>query len=639
MTKWLYSPTSTDSEPSWEPSPRRRCTMDLFLSCSLTLVICFWTAIHLNIVPKGSTSNPLLKKLSWALIGIVAPEIVLCSALDQYMQARWVCEQLKEQFAENAERVAAKEQSRAEGESGRNGRQVEKRHSKESPGSKESGSATKTGASATKRGMISALMRYLFPLGMEQAFFIVMGGYGIENDQMEGEDGKKPREKTQVKTLTPLGAIALIKAELLSPLDLADVQDRSKADGLSKAIVCVQATWLVVQGLARRVAGLPVTLLELHTIVHVLCALGTFGLWMKKPQDVRTQHIVADRTGERALYLLMSLPVRGYIAGDRPFRPEMLVGGGLRPTQAQQAIAAHYMRMFGDAHAAAAGPDGSPSADVVRLADAMKGIFSGRIGHVRAPDADAERLAAARPRLNLSPWSGYRAPAMLRERAANLLGKPEGIYGSRDEWKVFKTPLGWVLLALNDLYGAIHLTAWHAHFPSNLERLLWRVSGCLILAVPAAVLLIAVQAHIKSTASARSARPPLRRSAAALPFMAIGLLISIPMAVPFKILKRVIMLLFQGSFFVCCCICFRRGVVKSYREFFQGYMANLRSRSFYKEQVCNWVHTASNVTHLLVALGFIFSRLFITVEVFISLRNLPAGAYDTVVWTQFFPHI
>ena len=75
--------------------------MDLLLSCTLTLVICFWKAIHLNISPKGSTSNPLRNKLSWAVIGIVAPEIVLCSALDQYMQARWVCEQLKEQFGEN----------------------------------------------------------------------------------------------------------------------------------------------------------------------------------------------------------------------------------------------------------------------------------------------------------------------------------------------------------------------------------------------------------------------------------------------------------------------------------------------------------------------------------------------------------
>ena len=36
---------------------------------------------------------------------------------------------------------------------------------------------------------------------------------------------------------------------------------------------------------------------------------------------------------------------------------------------------------------------------------------------------------------------------------------------------------------------------------------------------------------------------------------------------------------------------------------------------------------------------FFFARLFIVVEAFISIRSLPVGAYDTVNWINFLPHI
>jgi TRAP-type C4-dicarboxylate transport system permease small subunit len=38
-------------------------------------------------------------------------------------------------------------------------------------------------------------------------------------------------------------------------------------------------------------------------------------------------------------------------------------------------------------------------------------------------------------------------------------------------------------------------------------------------------------------------------------------------------------------------------------------------------------------------LAFIFSRLFLVVEAFISMRSLPIGAYSTVSWVGFLPHI
>ena len=52
-------------------------------------------------------------------------------------------------------------------------------------------------------------------------------------------------------------------------------------------LVLAQVTWILSQTLARRALGYPITLLELHTLIHVAIALGMYGLWFRKPLDVR----------------------------------------------------------------------------------------------------------------------------------------------------------------------------------------------------------------------------------------------------------------------------------------------------------------------------------------------------------------
>ena len=45
---------------------------------------------------------------------------------------------------------------------------------------------------------------------------------------------------------------------------------------------------------------------------------------------------------------------------------------------------------------------------------------------------------------------------------------------------------------------------------------------------------------------------------------------------------------------------------------------------------------------ILVVLGlglFFGPRLYLVVEAFISVRSLPVGAYETVNWVEFLPHI
>lgn len=50
---------------------------------------------------------------------------------------------------------------------------------------------------------------------------------------------------------------------------------------LGKCLVCMQVVWFVIQCVARAAAKYPLILVEIHTIVHVVCALSMYILWWK----------------------------------------------------------------------------------------------------------------------------------------------------------------------------------------------------------------------------------------------------------------------------------------------------------------------------------------------------------------------
>ena len=64
------------------------------------------------------------------------------------------------------------------------------------------------------------------------------------------------------------------------------IADKSKANFVAKILATLQASWFLVQCVARWEAHLTMTLLELNTLAHVICALLIDLLWMNKPYDV-----------------------------------------------------------------------------------------------------------------------------------------------------------------------------------------------------------------------------------------------------------------------------------------------------------------------------------------------------------------
>lgn len=87
-------------------------------------------------------------------------------------------------------------------------------------------------------------------------------------------------------TLTTNGVIFLAKHGHFCYVSRDEIDDKSKANSLAEGLFCVQVLWVAGQAIESKVAGYPITLLEIHTLVHVLCALVMYAMWIRKPLNI-----------------------------------------------------------------------------------------------------------------------------------------------------------------------------------------------------------------------------------------------------------------------------------------------------------------------------------------------------------------
>lgn len=109
---------------------------------------------------------------------------------------------------------------------------------------------------------------------------------------MGGQDGGpdgKSREMLSADQVVMLRAFGL-----LPRVPEYSIEDRSKADTVTKLIACSQGLFMVVQVISRKLKGLPVTLLEFDTALHVVCTLIAYVIWFKKPHSVKRPTEIQD---------------------------------------------------------------------------------------------------------------------------------------------------------------------------------------------------------------------------------------------------------------------------------------------------------------------------------------------------------
>ncbi|KAJ7895370.1 hypothetical protein B0H13DRAFT_2665111 [Mycena leptocephala] len=211
----------------WADGPNIRGTYSLVSSCIFTLGLCVWTAIHLNIPEKTSGARQFLRKITWPAVGLLAPEVVTFTAWSQYADAaRLVRELAKEgcprdswwrRFCRRVATIVAGNKSQYV--------------AVEEP----SMLLRNPGVRSTTVGNDWNLVH---------GCYAVIGGYVIDFSTSTSSDQFLP-DGIQRLTLTVDGLYFLLQhaPELIPHVSEEDINDKSKADGLVKLLVAMQAAW------------------------------------------------------------------------------------------------------------------------------------------------------------------------------------------------------------------------------------------------------------------------------------------------------------------------------------------------------------------------------------------------------------
>jgi hypothetical protein len=121
---------------------------------------------------------------------------------------------------------------------------------------------------------------------MSQLFFVYMGGVNLEfEDCTEALGCDADGLNSHDEVLSLLQRALQLNIPDMKAVSVEELNKRAKATYLVKAVVCLQASWLVAQVVGRAIAKLPITTLEVVTVGYVVCALITYSCWWHKPQD------------------------------------------------------------------------------------------------------------------------------------------------------------------------------------------------------------------------------------------------------------------------------------------------------------------------------------------------------------------
>ena len=135
--------------------------------------------------------------------------------------------------------------------------------------------------------------------------------------------------RLQQVILTPDGVLELARKGQFFNISDAHINDKSKANLLAKGLVLLQITWTVLQCLSRKVVGLPLSILEVHILVHAGCALIMYVLWFSKPLDVDQPILLQNCMPDEIVALML---MQSYKFGTYP-QGALLPPSGFEPAK------------------------------------------------------------------------------------------------------------------------------------------------------------------------------------------------------------------------------------------------------------------------------------------------------------------
>jgi hypothetical protein len=84
----FYGGGNSTQSAYWHPVPTYRGTYNILSACLVTIGLCVWSALHLNVPKNGEASIQWWRKVKWLFVGLFAPELVALTAFRQHRAAR-----------------------------------------------------------------------------------------------------------------------------------------------------------------------------------------------------------------------------------------------------------------------------------------------------------------------------------------------------------------------------------------------------------------------------------------------------------------------------------------------------------------------------------------------------------------------
>ncbi|KAK3619489.1 hypothetical protein LTR56_023990 [Elasticomyces elasticus] len=291
----------TNGTSPWQAEPTVRGTYGILSTCLLTMILCIWTAVHLNMEDGRNAWMQTGRKSGWLIIGLFAPELVAWTAFQQNKDAveltRYMETVLEQKRTKNTvmrwlENVFCCVTARKEVATGTKAENYELL---------ENGSVPEARRFKTRR-----VKTRRHPWTIVHSHFALMGGFAI--DLAAFDENIVPGKPERLRlTVDGVKLLANVDSTLLPDISREAIQDKSKASPLAKTIVCLQALWFCVQCITRLVQGLSISLLELNTFAHALCAFVIYGLWWSKPLNVEEPILLQGEGLERWVAALVML--------------------------------------------------------------------------------------------------------------------------------------------------------------------------------------------------------------------------------------------------------------------------------------------------------------------------------------------
>ncbi|KAL9062710.1 MAG: hypothetical protein Q9161_009754 [Pseudevernia consocians] len=454
-------------------------------------------------------------------------------------------------------------------------------------------------------------------------FYALMGGIAFEISDSEFEKFL-PSKTKEIWFIGGGGIRDLIEDEdgrnIIPNLSEEEIKSKSKANGLAKALVCIQALWFIAQCLTRLAQRIPISLLELNTFGHAVCALLIYLLWWEKPFEVDYPTMTDGQIllDWRACFHMepswphiehhLSQVVERWKGAFRD-QPNGNHSEVFLKSKWSELQLVNYQRrapedddsgQVSSSYETQSEQETTPDEDNKRTMTILRPgeILQGTSFRLRSEPEEVERHkypetfgVNACPRFPQIELTG--SDITRWKMASRFVKRNEQARTRKARWvwnlflrrckdwpevnQIFSPPIALGFSGATLIYGGLHALAWSANFDSFTEQLLWRMSACVVMS-------------------------------------------------GFPICYFLFILNESNEKYV------RHGT----RKPFEGTRKYFWFRS--KDMVVSITTFVAVNMYLLILLAYMLARAYLVIESFINLSHLPAGAYDIPRWSAYFPN-